>query len=105
VRWCAGPEDELAEAVRVGDFYELGCWISRARIYIGNDSGISHPAAALGTPIVAVFLSVAPLVWAPRGERVPALVNPRVVEIVSAARRVGTEGLPPGSVFSVRSPD
>jgi heptosyltransferase III len=91
VRWCAGPEDELAEAVRIGDLYELGCWISRARVYIGNDSGISHLAAAVGTPVVAVFLSTDPLVWAPRGERVAALVNPRVEEIVSAARRIGID--------------
>jgi len=88
VRWCAGPEDELAEAVRIADLYELGCWISQARVFIGNDSGISHLAAAVGTPVVAIFLSTDPLVWTPRGERIAALVNPRVEEVVSAARKV-----------------
>ena len=60
VEWCAGPEEELDGAVRFDDLYELGCWLSRARVYIGNDSGISHLAAAVGVPVVAIFVSTDP---------------------------------------------
>lgn len=67
VRWCAGPEDELPEAVRIADLYELACWLARARVYIGNDSGISHLAAAAGAPVVALFGPTDPVVWSPRG--------------------------------------
>src|SRR2546421_9228967 len=49
VRWCAGPEEDLPEAVRMNNLYDLACWLARARLYIGNDSGISHLAAAVGT--------------------------------------------------------
>jgi ADP-heptose:LPS heptosyltransferase len=71
VRWCAGPEDPpLPGAVRVDDLYRLSCWISGARIYIGNDSGITHLAAATGVPVLALFGPTDPAVWAPRGERV-----------------------------------
>jgi heptosyltransferase-3 len=70
VRWCAGPEEELADAVRIDDLYELACWIARARVYIGNDSGISHLAAAVGTPTIVLFGPTDPAVWAPRGSRV-----------------------------------
>jgi len=85
VRWCAGPEERLEGAVRFRDLYELACWISRARVYIGNDSGISHLAAAVGTPVVAIFLCTDPRIWAPRGEKVKVLVNPSVEQVVSAA--------------------
>jgi ADP-heptose:LPS heptosyltransferase len=95
VRWCAGPDEPLDDAVRINNLYELACWISMARVYIGNDSGISHLAAAVGTPVVAIFLSTDPRIWAPRGDRVSALVNPSVKEVLVAAlhaERAATSG-------------
>jgi ADP-heptose:LPS heptosyltransferase len=89
VQWCAGPEETLEGAVRFRDLYQLACWLSRARLYVGNDSGISHLAAAVGTPMVAIFISTDPAVWAPRGEKVTVLKNPRVDEVVKAARGEG----------------
>jgi ADP-heptose:LPS heptosyltransferase len=38
--------------------------------FIGNDSGVSHMAAALGIPIIAIFGPTDPKVWSPRGEKV-----------------------------------
>jgi heptosyltransferase-3 len=76
VRWCAGPEDELPRAVRFENLYELACWLASARIYIGNDSGPSHLAAAAGTPVVALFGPSNPAVWAPRGPRVTIAAAP-----------------------------
>jgi heptosyltransferase III len=70
VRWCAGPEEQLEGAVRVENLYELACWLAAARIYVGNDSGITHLAAAAGTPVVAIFGPTDPAIWAPRGDRV-----------------------------------
>ena len=94
VRWCAGPEETLDDAVRFKDLYELACWLARARVYIGNDSGITHLAAAVGTPVVAIFGPTDPAVWAPRGERV-AVVGDRggleeiePDEVLEAVRRI-----------------
>jgi heptosyltransferase-3 len=70
VRWCAGPEEQLDDAVRIDHLYELACWLGTARLYIGNDSGITHLAAATGAPLVAIFFATDPVVWAPRGELV-----------------------------------
>jgi len=67
VQWCAGPEEALENPVRFDDLYELGRWLATARLYIGNDSGITHLAAAVGTPSVALFGPTDPRVWAPRG--------------------------------------
>jgi heptosyltransferase III len=71
VRWCAGDDDPpLDNAVRISDLYELACWLVRARLYIGNDSGITHLAAAVGTPVLAIFGRTDPAVWGPRGANV-----------------------------------
>ena len=71
VKWCAGEDDPpLAGAVRIDDLFELACWLAKARVYIGNDSGITHLAAAVGTPVLALFGPTDPEVWAPRGPHV-----------------------------------
>jgi len=85
VLWCAGPEEPLEGAVRFEDLYQLACWLSRARVYIGNDSGIAHLAAAVGTPVVAIFVATDPAIWAPRGNNVTVLKNPDVGEVLNAA--------------------
>ena len=88
VRWCAGPEEPLDCAVRFDDLYELAGWLSRARVYIGNDSGISHLAAAVGTPVVAIFMTTDPQIWAPRGNRVAVLNNPSAATVLQAVQRL-----------------
>jgi heptosyltransferase III len=76
VQWC--------EPGKIEDLYELACWISTASLYIGNDSGISHLAAAVGTPVIAIFISTDPRIWAPRGKHVLVLENPSVAQVLSA---------------------
>lgn len=85
VEWCAGPEESLPGAVRIGDLYELACWLATARLYIGNDSGIAHLAAAVGVPVIAIFLTSDPQVWAPRGPHVRVLVRPDVDDVARTA--------------------
>jgi heptosyltransferase III len=71
VYWCYGPNDPPEEdAVRIENLYELGCWISKASLFVGNDSGITHLAAAVGTPVLALFGPTDPAVWGPRGPNV-----------------------------------
>ena len=70
IHWLCGPEENLEGAVRIENLYELACWLRGARILVGNDSGISHLAAAVGTPVVALFQATDPKGWAPRGPAV-----------------------------------
>jgi len=44
--------------------------LERCALFLGNDSGITHLAAAVGTPTVALFGSASMSIWEPRGERV-----------------------------------
>jgi len=89
VRWCAGPEEPLADATRFEDLYELALWLASAHVYVGNDSGITHLAAAVATPVVAVFGPTDAAVWGPRGERVRIVSSagggPGVDEVLASA--------------------
>jgi heptosyltransferase-3 len=44
---------------------ETACVLSAARIYIGPDTSVTHLAAALGTPVVALFGPTDPVKWGP----------------------------------------
>jgi heptosyltransferase III len=79
--WTAGPEEELPGAIRFTSLAELGSWISGATLYIGNDSGITHLAAAVGVPTLALFGSLSPLTWAPRGGNVTVLHSPSLEKL------------------------
>ncbi|MBN1131031.1 MAG: glycosyltransferase family 9 protein [Chitinispirillaceae bacterium] len=52
---------------------DIAALLHRSRLYLGNDSGITHLAAAVGCPVVALFGPSDPVVWAPRGERVTVI--------------------------------
>ena len=56
-----------AEAWRCLPLASLAARLSRCRLYVGNDSGVTHLAAAAGCPTVALFGASDPRVWAPRG--------------------------------------
>ncbi len=93
IEWSAGPEEQLPEAVRFPNLPLLADWMAGARLYIGNDSGITHLAAAIGTRTLALFGPTAPGIWGPRGENVSVLRRDpieqlQVEEVLSAANRL-----------------
>lgn len=55
-----GPLD-LAEAIELA---------AATDCYIGNDSGMTHIAGALGTPTIAIFGPTSPQLWSPLGPSV-----------------------------------
>ncbi|MFL6451786.1 MAG: glycosyltransferase family 9 protein [Bryobacteraceae bacterium] len=81
VEWIAGPEEELPAARRFENLLQLASWIRGASLYIGNDSGITHLAAATGAPTLALFGPTAPEVWAPRGGNVTVLAHDPIAEL------------------------
>ncbi|MDP2991183.1 MAG: glycosyltransferase family 9 protein [Kiritimatiellota bacterium] len=52
---------------------EVASVLAVSRGYVGNDSGITHLAAALGVPVVALFGPTDAAVWGPRGANVVIL--------------------------------
>jgi len=49
---------------------ELASVMEGCHFFIGNDSGITHMAAALGLPTIAIFGPSDHKIWSPRGENV-----------------------------------
>ncbi|MBI5407459.1 MAG: putative lipopolysaccharide heptosyltransferase III [Nitrospirae bacterium] len=47
---------------------ELAALVRKATLFIGNDSGPMHIAAAMGTPVIALFGPTDPSVWKPWGK-------------------------------------
>jgi ADP-heptose:LPS heptosyltransferase len=85
VRFCIGPEQSLRGSIQIENLMELAQWLANASAYVGNDSGISHLAAAVGTPSVVLFGPSDPQVWAPRGEHVTILRHEPLDELPMTA--------------------
>jgi ADP-heptose:LPS heptosyltransferase len=85
----AGPADVAAVtamlAAGVGDSMVARDWplprlaalFAEASAFVGNDSGLSHLAAAVGCPTLALFGPTDPRVWAPLGDHVLVLQGDR----------------------------
>ncbi|HEU4686221.1 MAG TPA: putative lipopolysaccharide heptosyltransferase III [Nitrospira sp.] len=57
----------------IADIRTFAAVLKRARLFVGNDSGAMHLAAAVGTPLVALFGPSDPKEWGPRGGRAEIL--------------------------------
>ena len=81
-----GPADTDVDTIFWKDRVAAGCTrcrdltlpvlaavIQRCAAFVGHDSGISHIAAAVDTPTLAIFGATDPAVWAPRGKRAQVL--------------------------------
>jgi ADP-heptose:LPS heptosyltransferase len=65
--------DEPAAVVQNATLEQLAAVLQRAAVYLGNDSGVTHLAAAVGAPTVGVFGPTNPRIWRPRGPAVHVL--------------------------------
>jgi ADP-heptose:LPS heptosyltransferase len=48
----------------------LAALLESCALFVGNDSGVSHLAAAVGTPVICLFGPSDHAIWAPRGKHV-----------------------------------
>ncbi len=93
VDWVTGPEQHLDGSSHFDALDDLGAWMSGSRLYIGNDSGITHLAAAIGIPVLALFGPTSPDKWSPRGNAVEVvhcdlLADLPVTKVLNAANRL-----------------
>lgn len=73
VQFVVAPHQRIAGARVFEDLSELASHLAGASLYIGNDTGITHLAAAAGANTLALFGPTNPAVWSPRGNRVRVL--------------------------------
>jgi ADP-heptose:LPS heptosyltransferase len=55
---------------------EVAQQLQQCKCYLGNDSGITHLAAMLGIPTIALFGPTDPAIWQPPGPSVEVIYNP-----------------------------
>jgi ADP-heptose:LPS heptosyltransferase len=72
---------------------ELSDFLCNCRVFIGNDSGITHLAAFLGCPTIALFGPTDPRIWGPLGRRArilwkSGLADISINEVLETIRRV-----------------
>lgn len=60
---------------------ELAQYLCQCRAFVGNDSGITHLAAYLGCPTVALFGPTDPRMWGPLGRRSRIIWKTRLEDI------------------------
>jgi len=60
---------------------EIAGILSQCAGYVGNDSGITHLAAAVQIPVVAIYGPTNPSIWAPRGSNAKILSAGTLQEI------------------------
>lgn len=70
--------------------------LRRAALYVGNDSGLMHIAAAVGTPTLGLFGPGFPEVYAPWGPAARAVVSAEPRDALFARWQAGQGGLMDG---------
>lgn len=69
--------------------------LSSASLFIGNDSGPAHMAAAFGLPVVAIFGESDPAIWGPWRTAAEVVTSPEGIssvttdQVLSALARLG----------------
>jgi heptosyltransferase III len=66
-------EEKEAEILLSPDMDKLARLLQEASLYIGHDSGITHLAAMLGAPTIALFRHSSVVQWSPLGPRVTVI--------------------------------
>lgn len=84
---CAAPTVENRPLNLFADL------LAASDLFIGNDSGVSHLAAALGVPMVAIFGPTPPAIWRPLGPCVTVVAGtpaawPAPMDILAAIRTI-----------------
>ncbi|MGH8165456.1 MAG: glycosyltransferase family 9 protein [Rhodanobacteraceae bacterium] len=69
----AALPDERVEPAENLPLPELAVQLQSCRLFLGHDSGISHLAAAVGTPSLLLFGPTDPAIWAPANSQVRVL--------------------------------
>jgi len=88
--FLAGPEDDpapfRAHQVFQGNLAEMKAVLSKASVFIANDSGPAHVAAAFSVPSVVLFSTSNPAIWGPWRTEAEIVVAPEGLSKVSVSR-------------------
>jgi ADP-heptose:LPS heptosyltransferase len=77
---AAIPEDRRLDLVGAGDLLTVAALMARTNLFIGNDSGLMHMAAAMGVPTLGLFGPSPDAVYAPWGPTTAVVRTPESYE-------------------------
>jgi len=75
------PTHEMLTLLTNAPLLEVAQHLQQCSCYLGNDSGITHLAAMLGVPTVAIFGPTDPKIWRPVGPFVKVQYEPRLEDV------------------------
>ncbi len=73
---------------QVASLAELKSLLASASLFVGNDSGPAHMAAAFGIPSIVIFGASDPDIWGPWRTHSEVLIQPQTEEVLSALARL-----------------
>ena len=60
--------------------------LSKTLLFVGNDSGVSHLAAILGVPTIAIYKNTDPIVWGVMGKEVQLILEKSEEQALAAIK-------------------
>ena len=75
------PISEMFKLLTNAPLLDVAHQLQHCRCYLGNDSGITHLAAMLGIPTIAIFGPTDPQVWRPVGPCVKVIHEPKLEDL------------------------
>ncbi|MBI3301075.1 MAG: glycosyltransferase family 9 protein [Deltaproteobacteria bacterium] len=94
-QWRQVSEVEHSLALR-----QVAALLSRADLYLGNDSGVSHLAGAVGARGVVLFGPTRPQQWRPLGGSLSVIQNVRYRAALPHVPGISLAEVPPEEVFA-----
>lgn len=73
------PTERRIDLVGKADLLTAAAVLHRSALYVGNDSGLMHMAAAVGAPTVGLFGPSEDALYAPRGQNAVAIRTPETM--------------------------
>lgn len=89
--FIGGVDDDLSpfsayKTVVGAPLWKIKDLLSGASLFVGNDSGPAHMAAAFGLPVVVIFGSSDPVIWAPWRTASEVITSPNGIADIPASQ-------------------
>ncbi len=91
--FLAGPSDDATpfseyRMLRAAPLDEVKNLMAGAQLFLGNDSGPAHMAAAFGVPVAVIFGASNPTTWAPWRTESRVLVAPSSITEITVEQAI-----------------
>ena len=78
----------VEDALSFEDLSEVKRFFGEGGLFVSNDSGMAHLAAACGLPTITIFTTFNPAIWHPMGRNISLKVGMDRVEVTSLAEMI-----------------